>query len=194
MHFSAPLVLLTAITGAHALVVPRDTKPYAKVFRNVKAKVFDLDNAFSLWTKDLAPIVQAANRLMVTIEQSTSTVQGYANLTMNETLSLYSPVAELKVQFEYLDEHLDKRKKAYRKAGLCHLISSQIASILDKGKGLAGATISKIPPGAQSFAKTKHAQDLFDTLERTRAAFSADKCKQATTANVTTGKNVWLER
>ncbi|KAM3497938.1 hypothetical protein MY10362_008722 [Beauveria mimosiformis] len=189
MHFSAPLVLLTAITGAHALLLQRDTKPFIKAFKDVEAKVDDLDIAFQRWISDPAAIVNATSMLVATIEQSTSTVQGCANLTLNEALSLYPPVSDLKTRIQVLVDHINENRKDFRKARLCHVISSQITSIIDKSEGLAGATISKVPPGAQHLAKTKHAQEIFRTFATAAKVFSADNCKHAKTANVTTARN-----
>ncbi|KAM3444267.1 hypothetical protein MY4824_000156 [Beauveria thailandica] len=190
MHFFAPLALLTAITGADALVMQRDTKPFIKVFRDVQAKVADLDIAFKGWVKDPAAIVNATNKLVATIAQSTSTVQGCANLTLNEALSLYSPVSGLKRQVQILVDDINKRKNGLRKARLCRVISLQITYISGKSKVLAGTTISKVPRGVQHLAKTKHAQEIFDALARAETAFSADNCKNVKTANVATARNV----
>lgn len=184
MHFSALLVLVTAITGAHARVLQRDTKPIIKVFKDVQTDIVGLSIAYKRWIEDFAPVLKASDKLMATIEQDTSTVQGSANLTLNEALSLHDPFTTLGTDIRTLVEDILERKKYLRKAGLCRDISSQLTSIVDKSKGLADTTVSKVPPGARNLVKKEHAQEIFHVLARAQVAFSADNCKNVTTAKM----------
>ncbi|KAM3514701.1 hypothetical protein MY11210_001672 [Beauveria gryllotalpidicola] len=160
MHFSAPLVLVTAITG------------------DVKANVDGLDTAVKGWTSDRAPVLDASNKLVATIDQGTSTVQGNADLTLNEALSLLSQVKDLNAHAQILVDDSKGKKDGFQQAGLCGVISSQITSITDKSKGLVDTTVSKVPPATQNITK-EQAQGFLDVLASVQTTFSTDNCKNA---------------
>ncbi|KAJ4155458.1 hypothetical protein LMH87_000699 [Akanthomyces muscarius] len=178
MHFSAPLVLITAVTGAHAFVVQRDAKPILDVFAKVQTDIDGLDSAVKAWTADPAPVLDASNKLVATIGQGATTVQGTSELTLNEAIGLLGPVKDLKGHAQTLVDDLKGKKDVVQKGGLCEAVSSQVTDISGKSKALIDATVSKVPAGAQNIAK-QQAQGFLDILQDAQTAFSADNCKNA---------------
>lgn len=178
MHFTAPLVLIAAVTGAHGFVIQRDAKPILDVFASVQADIDSLDTAVKAWTADPAPVLDASNKLVATIGQGTTTVQATANLSLNEALTLLGPVKDLKTHAQTLVTDLKGRKDAVQQAGLCEAVSTQVTTIGDKSKGLIDVTVSKVPAGAQNIAQ-QQAQGFIDILKDAQTAFSPENCKDA---------------
>ncbi|OAQ97771.1 hypothetical protein LLEC1_00550 [Akanthomyces lecanii] len=178
MHFTAPLVLITAVTGAHAFVIQRDAKPILDVFAKVQTDIDGLDSAVKGWTTDPAPVLDASNKLVTTIGDGANAVQGTGDLTLNEAISLLGPVKDLKGHAQTLVNDLKGKKDVVQKAGLCDAVSSQVTDISGKSKSLIDATVSKVPAAAQKIAQ-QQAQGILDILKDAQTAFSADNCKNA---------------
>ncbi|ATY65967.1 Cell wall galactomanno [Cordyceps militaris] len=178
MHLAASLVLLTALTGAHGLVAQRDAAPVIAVLTAVQNDIDGLDAAVQGWTTDPAPVLDASNQLVATIGQGTTTVQGTADLTLEESLDLLPPVDSLKQHAQTLVDDLKAKKDVIQQAGLCEIVSGQIADISTASKQLIDATVSKVPPEAQDIA-AQQAQGINDVLADAQTAFSAENCTNA---------------
>lgn len=178
MHFSAPLILITAITGAHSLVVQRDAAAILGVFKNVQTDIDGLDSAVKAWTSDPAPVLDGSNKLVATITKGTTTVKGSAELSLSDATGLLGPVKTLKEHAQTLVNDLKGKKDVVQKGGLCDAVSGQVSSIGDKSKQLIDATVSKVPEAAQNIAK-EQAQGFIDILNDAKTAFSPANCKNA---------------
>ncbi|OAA57813.1 Cell wall galactomannoprotein [Cordyceps fumosorosea ARSEF 2679] len=178
MHFSAPLAVISALSGAHALVIPRDASVIIGVLTAVQGDIDGLDSAVNGWTSDPSPVLDASNKLVDTISQGTATVQGSPDLTLDESLTLLDPVQSLKQHAQTLVDDLKAKKDTVQQAGLCEVVEIQIGTISDKSKGLIDATVSKVPQDAQGIAQDQ-AQGILDVLADAQSAFSPGNCVNA---------------
>ncbi|KAK2595115.1 hypothetical protein QQS21_007141 [Conoideocrella luteorostrata] len=176
MKFTTPLAFLCAISSASGLVIVRDLKTVTGALSSVQTGIDNLDAAFKQWTSDLAPLLDAANKLNAAITGGTSTVSGTTPLTLIEAIRIIRPVQELEDHAKTLVSTLKGKKQQIVQANLCQIISSQIGTIDTNSQALTKATVAKVPQVAQGVA-TQVAKGILDVLADAKNEFSAQNCK-----------------
>lgn len=176
MKVTTSITLLGAASLAHGYVVPRDLKTVVDVFTSVQTSIDGLDTVVKAWSSDLAPLLDASNKLISSITTGTNTVSGSTPLTLIETIRIIKPVQSLEAHARTLVDDLKGKKQQIEQGGLCGVVGQQIDTINTDSQALTKATISKVPPVAQDVA-TQVAQGILDVLADAKNSFSEQNCK-----------------
>ncbi|OAQ60337.1 hydrophobic surface binding protein A domain-containing protein [Pochonia chlamydosporia 170] len=175
--------LLCAISGADAyrsnrFLDARDAKAITDVFAAVQSNIDSLDQAVLAWTCNPGPVLKASYTLISTIKTGVNTVSASANLTLSESLSLLTPVQNLKTHAQTLVNDLKAKKPQIQTDFECDVVRQTISDMSTNSKGLVDATISKVPAAAQDIAK-KQAQGILDVLNDAQTSFNTTNCVNA---------------
>ncbi|KAG5927214.1 hypothetical protein E4U42_002442 [Claviceps africana] len=175
MKFASPLLVLTAVSGAYSLVVPRDGKDTIEVLNRVQAAIDGLDDAVQDWTTDPTKTLEASNKLIGRLDNGTASVKAGPSMNLFDAVILLEPMATLKMHAQTLVDDMCAKKQKIESQGLCDAVRSQIDEIDTSSKSLVDATISKIPDYVQAIAKFA-AQPIMDSIDMAKQAFSEKNC------------------
>lgn len=183
MKFTSSSILFCAVSGAyaypsHQLLNTRDAKAITDVFAAVQTNIDSLDQAVLGWTCNPGPVLKASYGLVSTIKSGITTVSANANLTLSESLSLLTPVQNLKTHAQTLVTDLKAKKAQIQTDFECDVVRQTIADMATNSQGLVDATISKVPPEAQDIAKGQ-AQGIIDVLNDAQTSFNTTNCVNA---------------
>ncbi|KAG5953601.1 hypothetical protein E4U53_004557 [Claviceps sorghi] len=175
MKFNTPLLVLSAVSGAYSLVVPRDSQDTINVLNGVQAAIDDLDSAVQEWTTDPTQTLDASNKLIGKLKDSSKAVQGGAAMNLIDAMMLLGPIGTLKTHAQTLVDDMSAKKQQIESQGLCDAVETQIDEIDNSSKNLVDATVAKIPQFAQGIGKIA-AQPIMDAINSAKQAFSKTNC------------------
>ncbi|KJZ77669.1 hypothetical protein HIM_02846 [Hirsutella minnesotensis 3608] len=184
MKFSA-VTLACLATGAYSYIAEPPTKVYERDIATVTGAISavgqgidSLDSAVKGFSNDPQPVKDAADKLIATLKDSTTKVQGSDKLTLADALGLQDPVKSLQTKSEALVSELKARKQTIQKGGFCDLVRQQVNDISSNSDLLIKATVSKVPAEAQAIAENL-AAGIKKVLGDANTEFNKDNCKSA---------------
>lgn len=154
----------------------RDVATVTNVLNDVGSGVETLDSAVQSYDgSDSSPVVDASQKLLGTIQDGKTTVDGSEDLSLGDALALQGPVEELTDKVQALADNLKGKKDTVQEAGECSTARELITNINGASQDLIDSVISKVPPAAQPIAEDL-AADLRNILEDLQSAFSETGC------------------
>lgn len=163
-------------------VVERDVATITSVVATVDAGIKNLDTAVKGFSASnsgsVATLNSAAKSLVDSINAGTSSVQGTANISLQDALSLQTFVQSLGGDGSSLVNDLAAQKPQFEQAGLCAVVLQQAVQVSDASTGLINAIVSKVPASAQSIAASM-AAGFTNTLAQSQATFANGNCTNA---------------
>ncbi|PHH88924.1 hypothetical protein CDD83_6886 [Cordyceps sp. RAO-2017] len=184
MKFTA-VTLACLATGIYARASDPPTKVYERDIATVTGAIEDvgkdidgLGSALQGFKSDPQPVKDAADKLIGTLGDSKSKVDGSDKLTLADALGLQEPVKALQTKSEELVKGLKGGKTRIQDGGYCKLVREKVNSI-DKGSNdLIDSVVSKVPESAQDIAKSL-ASGLQKVLAEAKTEFNEQNCKDS---------------
>ncbi|OAA57814.1 cell wall galactomannoprotein Mp2/allergen F17-like protein [Cordyceps fumosorosea ARSEF 2679] len=175
-------VIACAITGALAvntnLLAARDAATVTSILGDVKKDLEALDSTVKSYSGDKAPLLKASNDLITTLKDGKTKVDASAELSLNDAVTLTSPVQDLTKSGEALTTDLKAFRPTIEKEGECVLVRTQVGNVNDASQALIKAVIAKVPQEAQTIASQLVA-GLTQVLQDSVSEFSEDNCKNS---------------
>ncbi|KAG6018340.1 hypothetical protein E4U43_003358 [Claviceps pusilla] len=175
MKFANPILVLTAISGAYSLVVPRDGSNISDVLDGVQSAIDDLNNGVQSWTTDPTETLNASQKLVEQLKDGSHAVEESAPLNLMDALMLIGPLQTLKTHAQTLVDALKEKEKQIESQGLCDAVRGEIDEIDTGSKNLVHHTMAKIPYFMQGIGNVM-AQPILDAIDSAKHAFSENNC------------------
>ncbi|KAJ6785081.1 hypothetical protein PWT90_08666 [Aphanocladium album] len=172
------LSLIVLATLSVASVIPRDLATIQGVLSTVATDLDGLDTATKNFNGDPTELLDASNKIIQDLKDGNGKVEPLPNLTLNEALGLTGPAKTLQTKGDALLASIKDKQPAFAKAGLCDVTLTQVTDLSDASDVLIKTVISKVPPAAQSIAKSLVAP-LQKDLAEAKDLFSPANCKNA---------------
>ncbi|KAK2811583.1 hypothetical protein FQN50_001925 [Emmonsiellopsis sp. PD_5] len=141
----------------------RDLAAFTGIISDIGAGVDALSSALSGGDNDAA--ISASEDLVASIKAGVETAKGEDELTLNDALSLTSPVQELIEKVDGVIDTIIKKKEDFIAADLAFLIKQSLSEQFDASTALAEAISSKVPEGVKDIAK-QLAAGVSDSIQK----------------------------
>lgn len=170
------LLCLASISVASA--IPRDLATIQGVLSTVGTDLDGLNTATKNFNGDPSELLDSSDKIIQDLKDGNAKVEPLPNLTLNEALGLTGPAKTLQTKGDALLASIKDKQPALAAAGLCDVTLIQVTDLSDASDVLINTIVSKVPPAAQSIAKSLVAP-LRKDLATAKDLFSPANCKNS---------------
>ncbi|KID86181.1 cell wall protein [Metarhizium guizhouense ARSEF 977] len=174
MKFAA--LALLALSGTHALILPRGDHTLANCLNDVTSAITKLDAEAKAFEGTIQPVVNATDAVTDNIKTCQTIVDNSQPIGLSGALDLLKPVQEMDKRARNLLDAVKEKVDAVKKAKQCGLTRQKLGALCTAGRTLTQSICNKISNGmAKSIAK-RHAGKIENLLTQSQEMFEPGKC------------------